>query len=74
MKIKYSLMENKERGRYVINHINHIRIYEADNPEEYKKLRKRAITNFRRALKDSTMRSLGLTKVRDSVSGKTYWE
>ena len=69
-----SLMKNAERGRYVINHVNHTRIYEAENPEEYKKLRKRAIANLRRAERDDAMRSLGLTKVRGAVSGRTYWE
>lgn len=74
MKIKYSVLRDVEQGWYVIDHINHIRIYEIDNPEEYKKLRKRAITNLRRAEREAAMRSLGLTKVRGDVSGRTYWE
>lgn len=51
-----------------------VRVYKDENEAEYNRLRKLAIKNLRMAAKDDAMRSLGLTKVRGSVSGKVYWE
>lgn len=74
-KLKYRLYTEKKTGRrLVLNSTDGTRIYEDENPTEYKKLRARAIKNLTASNKDQAMRDLGLTKVRGSVSGRTYWE
>jgi hypothetical protein len=74
-KMKYTLLKNKVTGERSIR-INATgeRIFESLNPDEYKTLRKKALTNKRRANRDDLMRSCGLTKVIGSVSGQIYWE
>lgn len=42
--------------------------------EAEKDLAKRKKRNAARKERDDVMRSLGLTKVRGEVSGRTYWE
>lgn len=72
---KYTLLRNKETGaRRIRNNQTGAYVAEADQPEEYARLRKRALANLRSAGRDDAMRSLGLTKVRGPVSGKIYWE
>ena len=42
--------------------------------EAFKAESKRIAANKRRRERDSMLKDLGLTKVRGSVSGRTYWE
>jgi hypothetical protein len=42
--------------------------------EIQKQILKQKAAAYDRKLKDEVMKSLGLTKVKGSVSGKTYWE
>lgn len=39
-----------------------------------KAFKRRQRANANRKAKDAIMRSMGLTKVRGAVSGRTYWE
>jgi hypothetical protein len=73
--MKYTLLKNKETGaRSVrINSTNEV-IAELDDPKKYADLRKKALAAINRKNKDDIMESMGLTKVRGSVSGKIYWE
>lgn len=76
--MNYQLLKKKSTGdrfvRVTAPELEPYEVYEKDNPEEYMKLRKRVIANRNRRERDECLRSLGLTKVRGSVSGKTYWE
>lgn len=73
--MKYTLLKNKETGARSVR-INKTgeRIFESENPTEYAKLRRKALTNMKRAAFDEDMRMCGLTKVRGAVSGHIYWE
>jgi hypothetical protein len=75
MKAKYTLLKNKATGeRSVVNNRTGERITEKDSPAEYKRLRRLAIGNRKRAKLDQVMRDSGPTKCRGPVSGKAYWE
>ncbi len=74
---KYSLLSSKERGRAI--RINSGKeagriVEESVDPVYYMELRKKAVTNFKSSQRNDLMSSLGLNKVRGSVSGKIYWE
>lgn len=73
--MKYSLLVNKSTGeRSVrINATGEV-ISELTNSVTYLELRKKAISAKKRSEKNQIMESLGLTKVRGAISGKTYWE
>ena len=71
--LKYLLMKNKLTG------IKSIRITATgeiilESDSRYPDFRKKATANYRRWLKDKLMEDAGLTKVKGSVSGKTYYE
>ena len=73
--MKYTLLKNKVTGiRSIRINATGEKIIESENPIEYKRLRKLAVNNFKRADYDETMRSIGLTKVRGVVTGQIYWE
>ena len=73
--MKYTLLKNKFTGiRSIRINATGEKIVESENPIEYKRLRKLAVNNFKRADYDETMRSIGLTKVRGAVTGRIYWE
>ena len=73
--MKYTLLKNKVTGiRSIRINATGEKIIESENPIEYKRLRKLAVNNFKRADYDETMRSIGLTKVRGAVTGQIYWE
>lgn len=73
--MKYTLLKNKETGARSVR-INKTgeKIFEAENPVEYAKLRRKALNNLKRAVSEEDMRMCGLTKVRGAVSGHIYWE
>ena len=75
MAAKYTLLVNKETQERSIR-INSTgeRIFESQEPDRYRELRKRALRNAQSRARDDIMSSLGLTKVRGAVSGRTYWE
>ena len=72
--MKYTLLKNKVTGERSIR-INGegTIIKELENPVEYARLRKMALTNLHRANRDDAMRSIGLVKVRGALGG-VYWE
>jgi hypothetical protein len=71
--MKYRSMFEKNTGRkYIL--VGGNRVYEDEQPAEYKRMHCLWRKNIARKARDQTMRDLGLTKVRGSVSGKTYWE
>jgi hypothetical protein len=49
-------------------------VIETENPVEYARLRKLAEKNLNAASKKEAMQSLGLSRVKGSISGRTYWE
>ena len=72
---KWTLKLVKITGaRYALNNETGEKVTEADSPEQYAKIRKSVIAAVNRKQKDDLMTSLGLTKVKGAVSGKTYWE
>jgi len=72
---KYTLLINKETGaRSVLVSGTGEQVFEREKPEEYARLRKRALRNARAKERDDCLRASGLTKVRGAVTGKTYWE
>ena len=71
--MKYTLLKNKVTGERSIHVSGGERVHEKDNPQEYAKLRKLAVNNYKRADRDDAMRSLGLVKVTGALGGK-YWE
>lgn len=71
---KYRMMINKASGERYALLKDGSKVFESVNPTEYKRIRKLAINNARRAAYDSIMRDCGLVKVRGAVSGKVYWE
>jgi hypothetical protein len=71
--MKYRSMFEKNTGRkYIL--VGGNRVYEDEQPTEYKRLHCLWKKNITRKMRDKTMRDLGLIKVRGVVSGKTYWE
>lgn len=73
--MKYTLLKNKvTEARSIRINTTGEKIIEQDNPIEYARLRKLAVKNVNNANRDDCLRSLGLTKVRGSVSGNIYWE
>ncbi len=50
------------------------RFYEDTDPVEFARIRQLWAATVRRNQMNDTYISLGLTKVRGAVSGKTYWE
>ena len=72
---KWSILRNKITGRrFASNNKTLERVYEDEHPEEFVKIQKLEAANLRRRQINDTYISLGLTRVRGSVSGKTYWE
>ncbi len=71
--MKYTLLKNKVTGEKSIYISGQGKLLEKDNPAEYARLRKLALSNLYRAQKDDAMRSLGLVKVKGAQGG-TYWE
>ena len=73
--MKYTLLKNKETGiRSVRINTTGELVSEAERPEEYMALRKKALTNLKAAQRHDLYTSLGLTRVRGAVSGKVYYE
>lgn len=73
--MKYTLLVNKNtKERSVrINKTGEV-VKESLEPDKYKELRKKALTNLRAGSRNELMESLGLTKVYGAVTGKVYWE
>jgi hypothetical protein len=72
---KYTLLKNKETGERSVRVSGTGEVVkERDNPTRYADLRKKALKSLERAQKKDLMESMGLTRVRGSVSGKIYWE
>lgn len=73
--MKYTMLKNKNTGvRSIRNNEDGSLIIETENPKEYARLRKLAEKNLRAASKNDLMQSMGLSRVKGSVSGRTYWE
>ena len=71
----WTLKKSKETGeRWATNNATGETVTEKDNKEQYTAIRKSVITSVNRKARDEAMTSLGLTKVKGAVSGKTYWE
>ena len=73
--MKWSILSHKETGRMCArNNTTLERVYEDTNREEFERIRKLWTATVRRNQINDAYISLGLTKVRGAVSGKTYWE
>ena len=72
--MKYTLLKNRITGqRLVKNNETGLKVYEAENPIEYSRLRKLAISNRNKAEKYQCMKDLGLVSYKNA-SGTTCWE
>ena len=72
--MKYAMLKNRVTGeRRIYNSETKVYTSENDNPVEYARLRKLAITNRNKAERDQVYRDCGLVRVTGSLGGK-YWE
>jgi hypothetical protein len=71
--MKYTLLKNKITGARAIYVAGQGKITEAENPEEYTKLRKLALNNIKISSRNDALRSLGLKRVTGALGG-VYWE
>lgn len=73
--MKYQLFKNKFSGvRSVLRVTDGLHVYETEDPKLYNELRKKALAAINRKNKNELIDSLGLKRVKGSVSGKTYLE
>jgi hypothetical protein len=70
---KYKLLINKITKERAILINGTEKIFEKENPIEYKKLRKLAINNARKSAYNDAIKSCSLIKVKGALGG-TYWE
>jgi hypothetical protein len=70
---KYCLMVERETGERYVRLTGGRLVWEKDEPVEYARLRKLALANAKRRVRDDVMRDHGLVKVR-GANGGAYWE
>lgn len=73
MKYK-SMIEKASNKRFILIIETGLKVYEDNEPQEYKRLRKLWKNAIQRKEKEDCMKSLGLIKCYGSQTGKIYWE
>lgn len=73
--MKYAAYIERNSGRKYIKILaKGEKIYQDENPVFYNELRKKLKAAIARKQKNELFESFGLTKVKGTISGKTYWE